>query len=140
MYEELVKQLRDVGEEVCNDYDVDPYNAEQRSFVIEQAADAIEELNTNYDAATDIMVRQTAYIEELEKKIPRWISVEERLPVQYDDVLLLFQHNQAAGFWDGDCWCVYSGDCFYTEVAENEDKPTRWANKLPLPEPPKEDA
>ena len=44
MYDELVKRVRQVAEEVCDDYDVDPYDAEQRFFVIEQAADAIEEL------------------------------------------------------------------------------------------------
>lgn len=44
MYDELIKRLRGVAEEVANDYDVDPYNAEQRCFVIEQAAYAIEVL------------------------------------------------------------------------------------------------
>ena len=45
MYDELVKRVRQVAEEVCYDYDVDPYIAEQRFFVIEEAADAIEELS-----------------------------------------------------------------------------------------------
>lgn len=44
MYDELVKRVRQVAEEVCDDYDVDPYNGEQRFFVIEEAANAIEEL------------------------------------------------------------------------------------------------
>ena len=44
--DELVKRVRQVAEEVCEGYDVDPYNAEQRSFVIEEAADAIEFLQT----------------------------------------------------------------------------------------------
>ena len=44
MYDELVKRVRQVAEEVCEDYDVDPYNAEQRFFVIAEAADAIEKL------------------------------------------------------------------------------------------------
>lgn len=44
MYDELVKRLREVAGEVNNDYDVDPYDAEQRCLVILQAADAIEEL------------------------------------------------------------------------------------------------
>lgn len=45
MYDGLVTRVRQVAEEVCDDYDVDPYIAEQRSFVIEEAADAIEKLN-----------------------------------------------------------------------------------------------
>lgn len=44
MYDELVKRLREVADEVDNDYDVDPYNAEQRCLAILQAANAIEEL------------------------------------------------------------------------------------------------
>ena len=73
---------------------------------------------------------------ELEK--PRWVSVTEHFPDAYEDVLLQFPNNQAAGFCDRDgCWSVYSGDGFYTEVADNEPKPTHWAKKLPYP--PKEE-
>ena len=39
MYNELVKRLREVAEEVDNDYDVDPHNAEQRCLAILEAAD-----------------------------------------------------------------------------------------------------
>ena len=44
MYDELIKRVRQVAEEVCDDYDVDPYIAELRFFVIEEAADAIEHM------------------------------------------------------------------------------------------------
>ena len=44
MYDELIERLRKVSDEVFDDYDVDPYNAEQRSLIIDEAADAIEEL------------------------------------------------------------------------------------------------
>ena len=66
MYDELVKDLRE---------NHDKYFARDM-----QAADAIEEFATNYDAATDIMMHQTDYIEELEANKPRWIPVTERLP------------------------------------------------------------
>jgi hypothetical protein len=49
MYDELVKRLREVADEVDNDYDVDPYNAEQRCLAILQAADAIDELSSQLD-------------------------------------------------------------------------------------------
>ena len=87
--------------------------------------------NDAFDAVTNI---PTADVVER----PNWIPVTERLPDADEDVLLQFPNNQAAGFCDRDgCWGVYSGDGFYTEVADNEPKPTHWAKKLP--EPPKED-
>lgn len=64
MYDELIRRLRKVADEVDNDYDVDPYNAEHRCLAILQAADAIEELSK-----------------------PRWISVKARLPEPYSWVL-----------------------------------------------------
>jgi hypothetical protein len=53
MYDELVKRVRQVAEEVSEDYDVDPYIAEQRFFVIEEAADAIEKLSAFTAQITD---------------------------------------------------------------------------------------
>lgn len=94
-------------------------------------ADAIEELSR----AQEQWITQER--NALLKSQPRWIPVTEKPPKAYEEVLLLFPHNQAAGFCDRDgCWSVYSGDGFYTEVADNEPKPTHWARKLP--EPPKE--
>ena len=109
--------------------------------IANEAANAIEELIGSvecYEATTDM-----ALIEEngstVIRFMPKWIPVTEKPPKAYEDVLLLFPHNQAAGFCDRDgCWSVYSGDGFYTEVADNEPKPTHWARKLP--EPPKEEA
>lgn len=72
MYDELINRLRDCTAE---------QNGEKTLWC--QAADAIEELSIlaeNGETAYDIMVRQTSYIEELQKKIPRWIPVTERLP------------------------------------------------------------
>lgn len=110
MYEELVKRMKEKAEHFNYDGWVDT------AAILEEAADAIEELSK-----------------------PRWIPVTEKPPKAYEEVLLLFQHNQAAGFCDRDGrWGVYSGDGLYTEVADNEAKPTHWAKKLP--EPPKEEA
>lgn len=140
MYEELAKSLRICGDSVdaideccyeeCIQHErpIDPLCMQA---LCNKAADAIEELSR----AQEQWIAQERNV--LLKSIPRWIPVTEKLPKAYEDVLLLFPHNQAAGFCDRDgCWSVYSGDGFYTEVADNEPKPTHWAKKLP--EPPKE--
>ena len=68
MYEELLKRIRQVAEEVCEDYDVDPYNAEQRFFVIEEAAKAIEEMQKKYDGAVSDNKSLCRQIAELAKE------------------------------------------------------------------------
>lgn len=130
MYDELVRELR-TG--YCE------------PTLLDKAADAIEERDRYALTLQHEMMAEAeshiALVERLNKQIKelsksRWISVTERLTDAYEDVLLKFPNNQAAGFVDRDgCWGVYSGDGFYTEVADNEPKPTHWAKKLP--EPPK---
>ena len=74
-----------------------------------------------------------ALIQQLEAQIPKWISVEERLPEEFVDVLV---------FRDG-CYaiaCITNNEPVdglvwsFTGIGGN---PTHW---MPLPEPPKEDA
>ena len=77
-----------------------------------------------------------AYIQQLEAQVPRWISVEERLPEENAEVL---------------CCCkMQKGDVYYTlgvnyrngwsfdndPYAEHDQTVTHW---MPLPEPPKEE-
>lgn len=77
MYEELIQQLREVADEVDSDYDVDPYNAEQRCLAILQAAEAIE---------------------KLEKVVLRWIPVKERLPEEaYACLAIVWDNNPYTG-------------------------------------------
>lgn len=62
-----------------------------------------------------------------------WISVNDRLPDNDTDVLLLFPRNMAVGYYHYDEWSVASGDDMYTCVREHEERPTHW---MPLPAPP----
>lgn len=116
MYDELVKRVRQVAEEVCEDYDVDPYNAEQRFLVIEEAANAIEELSI-FNASNT-----------LNNDAMRWIPVTEWLPETYTWVLVSAENHKVAfdAFYDGDKW---------KDAVLNELIVTHW---MPLPEPPKE--
>lgn len=120
MYETLTGRLKNLAKIKLDDNGMGTIPLSAEGFkaikeIAEEAADAIEELSK-----------------------PRWFPVTEKPPKAYEEVLLLFPHNQAVGFCDRDgYWGVYSGDGFYTEVADNEPKPTHWARKLP--EPPKEE-
>lgn len=137
MYEKLLAVLRHCGNENvpcegCPVHDECGYFDMGAARNMREAADAIEELTAIAESYKRSM---EAWADEAARTQPRWIPVEERLPKAYEDVLLLFPHNQAAGFCDRDgCWSVYSGDGFYTEVADNEPKPTHWARKLPEPQ------
>ena len=69
-----------------------------------------------------------AYIQQLEEQVPKWISVEERLPESEVPVLLLYKSGyRVIGYW-------------YDDFAEWDDMsdaqishPDFW---MPLPEPP----
>ena len=126
MYEKMVERLRKAAGHAIDYPDT----------LYDDAADAFEELSREYESIAESLNESVELVRKLQG--PRWVSVTERLPDAYEDVLLQFPNNQAAGFCDRDgCWGVYSGDGFYTEVADNEPKPTHWAKKLP--EPPKEE-
>ena len=123
---ELVKRLRDFAVELRKAED---------ALLVRDAADAIEEIATNYDAAIDIMKHQTEYVEELEASKPRWIPVTERLPGAGEIVLVYgkrggiytAEHNRSAR-WPGSFWKLNS--------KSHHCEPTHW---MPLPEPPKEE-
>ncbi len=68
-----------------------------------------------------------ALIQQLEAKVPRWISVEERLPEHMDDVLVWVGGLAEVGCHDenNDCWELY------TYVGDGS--VTHW---MPLPKPP----
>jgi hypothetical protein len=151
MYDELTTDLR----RAANTWLAEEYKvcAEAVRYLLKESADAIEELATNYDAATDIMKHQTEYIEELEAKFPRWIPVTERLPKETDGMVFVlmpdvFPYNSKQPFVNcnqdrridmahysehSKTW--YFGDC----GAVGGQEPIAWIHRSALPEPPKEE-
>lgn len=98
-----------------------------------------------------------AYIRQLESQVPKWISVEERLPGTEDPVLILVKETEHYGlhkekskvyycqylaYWDDDewytSWCNGCRKISDTAKEPNEDEyeVTHW---MPLPKPPKEE-
>lgn len=115
MYDELAKRLREDAE--------DGYLIYTRiGDDIAKAADAIEELSK-----------------------PKWISVEERLPEEDTDVLVVRKFLGVKGQVPpstyveiasriGDDWCAASDE--YKIARSKHTDPLFW---MPLPEPPKEE-
>ncbi len=84
------------------------------------------------DAESTLLLDEAAdAIEELIK--PRWISVEERLPGNGQDILAVQSHGGEVRIvpanYDRSVWY----DCFFNRAAEHI---THW---MPLPQPPKEE-
>lgn len=69
------------------------------------------------------------YIEQLEAKVPKWISVEERVPNQYEDVLAFSNDNELLiCHYDGNGWIVSFDGCY------NDGDVTHW---MYLPQDPR---
>ena len=79
-----------------------------------------------YDWQEDAAADALAYIQQLEAQVPRWISVDERLPEVGDDVLVCSGARIDIGYYDGLWWETYT----------IRDIPTHWMH---LPQPPKEE-
>lgn len=98
-----------------------------------------------------------ALIQQLEAQVPRWISVEERLPEGEDPVLILVKETEHYGlhkekskvyycqylaYWDDEEWyTTWCNGCRKITDTANEPNAddyevTHW---MPLPEAPKED-
>lgn len=83
-----------------------------------------------------ILMGALAYIERLEAKQPKWISVKERLPDAFVSVLVQMPGERPhptvrEGFISHDgIWCA-------GYFKRDPDEVTHW---MPMPEPPKEDA
>ena len=97
-----------------------------------------------------------AYIKQLEAQVPKWISVEERLPDDLEEVLILVKETEFYGqykefsksYFCQYIGCVDDGEWFtvwchgHRYIKDTAKEPcadklevTHW---MPLPEPPKE--
>ena len=70
---------------------------------------------------------------DLAQRVPRWISVEERLPEDYEDVVIIMRDG--ASSWYRVAYREYGGWSFGGGRRVN-DEVTHW---MPLPELPKEE-
>ena len=115
--------------------------------------DKVEELNRiRADlTATNMQLRDAVFKNELfkrrleeersafEAQVPRWISVEERLPDKMKHVLVFKQRNEHA-LWPVAMWHIETdwrgNDGWSKNIDNGYFDITHW---MPLPEPPKED-
>lgn len=101
-------------------------------------------LGDNLAEAADRIANQSTHIAALQKEIeklrgqlPRWIPVEERLPEDRSNVLVVAYWHERWGVYMGWCaperaeWSVHVGIGDRDDIAV-----THW---MPLPEPPKEE-
>lgn len=109
MYDELVKRLRNKGCQICP--------------ICREAADTIEELSKQNKKWEEALKTTLDFI-------PRWVSVEERLPGSGVPTLICGDGNVVEqGFFDDEYgyWYDWGGNRTFVH---------HWQ---PLPEPPKEE-
>ena len=132
MYEELVETLRETADKRMH-----------------EAADAIEELEKDLERSKEYETFWNKEAEEALRRFqvavankPRWIPVAERLPEDFENVLIVFQNgDMAVGFkmtvkteeTNLLLWRTMTEEDFCSDC---DTPPTHW---MPLPEPPKEE-
>ena len=84
------------------------------------------------DCVKLLMTNALALIQRLEAQIPRWISVEERLPEKGMVVLVMWHGEMAFARYTPHRLGWYNLDTRY-------DSPNAVSHWMPLPEPPKEE-
>lgn len=135
MYEELAKQLKEAAKVKCG------VRVSLEKELVEQSADAIEEINDLHEqieSLKSIVKRQSDIImakdTDLQRAIdacPRWISVDERLPDEFENVIVA---NKRGKQFDIDkAW--WNGSHFDRCAKGLYHNVTHW---MPLPQPPQE--
>ena len=121
MYEELIKSLRKEAE---GTYHFIP------KILCLQAADAIETLENTLK-----IYRESIY--SIDNQLPRWISVEERLPeIPEGELMSPYVVALVGGELPHISWTVKSNTGKQIWALPQRDEVTHW---MPLPEPPKEE-
>ena len=118
--DEIVKSLRACGRVCCDD------------CVCFQENVSCKEKDLG---AAELIEQQTAKIAELEAKVPRWISVTERLPEIEQRVLVLDRHGNAM-VRTLRCLTGEKEPSFRPDGLVPRKHITHW---MPLPEPPETD-
>lgn len=127
--QELVNALRYLcpGNFTCARCEYEPVCHGDGCAIIQKAADRIANQSTHIAALQK-------EIEKLRGQLPRWIPVEERLPEDRSNVLVVAYWHERWGVYMGWCaperaeWSVHVGIGDRDDVAV-----THW---MPLPEPP----
>lgn len=134
MYEDLIKRLR-------------THNGWALNKTLDEAADAIEELQDRIAASEATIKRQSDIIQAKDRDLQRaidaksqWIPVTERLPEDMVDVLCYYEYfrygNYNRMFRTIDRGHVFKGRWFGEAGEGHKNKVFAW---MPLPEPPKEE-
>jgi len=130
--EEIKKGLADSIEKAG--WDIDCGGASDLLWSLEKANESMIDALALIQQLENHIGELTEMVQQLESAQPKWISVEERLPEENFEVLMLFKHNMAVGWYSGeDDWYSNTDDGFY---ASCDGTPSHW---MPLPEAPKEE-
>lgn len=94
-------------------------------------------------SACNIEAEALAYIQQLEAQVPKWISVEERLP-ENDRMVIGFTPCDGfmfVGYYHEEKMAGYKWEKWkiITAMRSTKDMVKKVTHWMPLPEPPKED-
>jgi len=141
MYDELVKRLRDEAE---TERYLLPHSDNGTAALLEEAADAIEELSKDLEREKDYTAFWEKTAEEARAtaqkwalalaKQPRWIPVTERLPEDLTFVLVV----EDGTVFIAHCEHYYGEEEVFVEWHDTMYYPVSPTHWMPLPEPPKE--
>lgn len=104
------------------------------SYFDERWADSLRRIATATEAISKNVEHNKSVVQVAAANTPRWISVKDRLPEDFEDVVVIIS-NGLNGYWyrvayrERGSWSQGGGRRISDEV-------THW---MPLPEPPKEE-